>query len=65
MTTDLTGDFGLSEEEFDWDVFVPDSDDTEIAAEAAALRRRGRAGPGRPAGNLDWDAVREDLGDRG
>jgi hypothetical protein len=37
VTTDLTGDFELGEDEFDWDVFRPDPDDAEIAAEAAAL----------------------------
>ncbi|HEX4127479.1 MAG TPA: hypothetical protein VHX67_07870 [Acidimicrobiales bacterium] len=37
MTTDLTGDFELGEDEFDWDVFLPDPDEAEIAAEAAAL----------------------------
>jgi hypothetical protein len=37
MTTDLTDDSELDEEEFDWDVFLPDPDDAEIAAEAAAF----------------------------
>ena len=32
MTTDLTGDFGVGEEEFDWDVFVPDPDDAEVGS---------------------------------
>ena len=37
MTTDLTGDFGVDEEEFDWDVFLPDPDEAEMEAEAASL----------------------------
>ena len=59
MTTDLTGDFGLSEEEFDWDVFVPDPDDTEIAAEAAALDDEDELAL--DDSEFDWDAaLRED-----
>jgi hypothetical protein len=38
MTTDLTGDFGVDEEEFDWDVFLPDPDEAAIEAEAALLQ---------------------------
>ena len=37
MTTDLTGDFGVDEDEFDWDVFLPDPDEAAIEAEAASL----------------------------
>lgn len=37
MTTDLTGDFEVGEDELDWDVFLPDPDDAAVAAEAAAL----------------------------
>ena len=37
MTTDLTDGSELSEEEFDWDVFLPDPDDAEIAAEAGEV----------------------------
>ncbi len=35
MTTDLTDGSELNEEEFDWDVFAPDPDESEIAANAA------------------------------
>ena len=38
MTTDLTGDFGVDEEELDWDVFLPDPDEAAMEAEAASLR---------------------------
>ena len=59
MTTDLTGDFGLSEEEFDWDVFVPDPDDAEVAAEAAALEDEDELNL--DDSEFDWDAaLRED-----
>jgi hypothetical protein len=59
VTTDLTGDFGLSEEEFDWDVFVPDPDDTEIAAEAAAPDDEDELAL--DDSEFDWDAaLRED-----
>ena len=59
MTTDLTGDFGLGEEEFDWDVFVPDPDDAEIAAEAAALEDEDELDL--DDSEFDWDAaLRED-----
>src|ERR1700677_2784844 len=59
MTTDLTGDFELGEEEFDWDVFVPDPDDAEIAAEAAALEDEDELGL--DDSDFDWDAaLRED-----
>ena len=37
MTTDLTGDFGVDEEELDWDVFLPDPDEADMEAEAASL----------------------------
>jgi hypothetical protein len=59
VTTDLTGDFGLGEEEFDWDVFVPDPDDAEIAAEAAALEDEDELDL--DDSEFDWDAaLRED-----
>ena len=59
MTTDLTGDFGLGEEEFDWDVFVPDPDEAEIAAEAAALEDEDELDL--DDSDFDWDAaLRED-----
>ncbi len=37
MTTDLTNDPEVDEDDFEWDVFVPDPDEAELAAEAAAL----------------------------
>ena len=37
MTTDLTDDSEVDEDDFEWDVFVPDPDEAELAAEAAAL----------------------------
>ena len=40
MTTDLSGDFGLGEEEFDWDVFVPDPDEAEIERKPPRSRTR-------------------------
>ena len=60
MTTDLTGDFELGEEEFDWDLFVPDPDDAEIAAEAAALEDEDELDL--DDSDFDWDAaLREDT----
>ena len=47
MTTDLTGDFELSEDEFDWDVFLPDPDESADRRGGRCARGRGRAGPGR------------------
>ena len=58
MTTDLTGDFELGEEEFDWDVFVPDPDDAEIAAEAAALEDEDELDL--DDSDFDWDAALRD-----
>ena len=55
MTTDLSGDFGLGEEEFDWDVFVPDPDEAEIAAEAAALEDEDELDL--DDSEFDWDAA--------
>jgi hypothetical protein len=55
MTTDLTDDSELSEEGFDWDVFVPDPDDAEIAAEAAALEDQDELDL--DDSDLDWEAA--------
>jgi hypothetical protein len=58
MTTDLTGDFELGEEEFDWDVFLPDPDEAELAAEAAALEDEGDLAV--DDSDLDWEAALHD-----
>lgn len=59
MTTELTGDFGLGEDEFEWDVFLPDPDEAEIAAEAAALQNEDELDL--DDSDFDWDAaLRED-----
>ena len=59
MTTDLTGDFELGEDEFDWDVFLPDPDEAEIAAEAAALEDEAELDL--DDSDFDWEAaLRED-----
>ncbi len=59
VTTDLTDDFGLGEEEFAWDVFEPDPDDADIAAEAAALEDGDELDL--DDSEFDWDAaLRED-----
>ena len=64
MTTDLTGDFELGEDELEWDVFVPDPDDAEIAAEAAALEDEDELDL--DDSDFDWDsALREDPDPRG
>lgn len=55
MTTDLTGDFELDEEEFDWDVFLPDPDEAEIAAQAAALEDEAELDL--DDSDLDWEAT--------
>jgi hypothetical protein len=55
MTTDLTGDSELSEEELDWDAFLPDPDDAKIAAEAAALEDRAELDL--DDSDLDWEAA--------
>jgi hypothetical protein len=58
MTTDLTGDFELGEDEFDWDVFVPDPNAAEIAAEAAALQNEDELNL--DDSDFDWDAALRD-----
>jgi hypothetical protein len=55
VTTDLTDDFGLGEEEFAWDVFEPDPDDADIAAEAAALEDGDELDL--DDSEFDWDAA--------
>ena len=55
MTTDLTGGSDLNEEEFDWDVFAPDPDEAEIAAEAAALEDRAELNL--DDSHIDWEAA--------
>src|ERR1700722_5436476 len=60
MTTDLTDDSDLDEEEFDWDVFLPDPDDAEMAAEAAALDDQDDLDL--DDSDIDWEAApREDA----
>ena len=60
MTTDLTGDFELGEDEFDWDVFLPDPDDVDAEAEAAALEDDPELS--RDDSDFDWDgALRDDA----
>ena len=59
MTTDLTGDSELSEDEFDWDVFLPDPDEAQVAAEAAALEDEDELDL--DDSDFDWEAaLRED-----
>jgi hypothetical protein len=59
VTTDLTDDFELGEDEFDWDVFVPDPDETELAAQAAALDDEDELSL--DDSEFDWEAsLRED-----
>jgi hypothetical protein len=61
MTTDLSGDFELGEDEFDWDVFLPDPDEAEIAAEAAALEDESELDL--DDSEFDWEVgLREDAG---
>jgi hypothetical protein len=61
MTTDLTGDFELGEDEFDWDVFLPDSDGSEVEDAAAALEDEGELSL--DDSDFDWDgALRDDAG---
>ena len=55
MTTDLTDGSELSEEEFAWDVFAPDPDESEIAAEAAALEDEDELDL--DDSHLDWEAA--------
>ena len=60
MTTDLTGDFGVDEDEFDWDVFLPDPDEAAIEAEAAALEDETELNL--DDSHFDWEgALREDA----
>ncbi len=61
MTTDLTGDFGLGEDEFDWDVFLPDPDESEIAAEAAALEDDAELDL--DDSDFDWEAALREEGE--
>jgi hypothetical protein len=64
MTTDLTGDFELGEDEFDWDVFLPDPDQADMEAEAASLE--GEAELSLDDSDFDWDgALRDDTGPDG
>jgi hypothetical protein len=59
VTTDLSDDFELGEDEFDWDVFVPDPDETELAAQAAALEDETELSL--DDSEFDWEAaLRED-----
>ena len=61
MTTDLTGDFELGEDEFDWDVFLPDPDEVDPEAEAAALEDDAELSL--DDSDFDWDgALRDDAG---
>ena len=61
MTTDLTGDFELGEDEFDWDVFLPDPDDADVESEAAALEDDAELSL--DDSDFDWDgALRDDAG---
>jgi hypothetical protein len=60
MTTDLTGDFELGEEEFDWDVFLPDPDEAEIAAAAAALEDEAELDL--DDSSFDWEAALREEG---
>jgi hypothetical protein len=60
MTTDLTGDFGVDEDEFDWDVFLPDPDEAAIEAEAASLEDETELNL--DDSHFDWEgALREDA----
>ena len=61
MTTDLTGDFELGEDEFDWDVFLPDPDEAEIEAEAAALEDEAELDL--DDSDFDWEAALREDGD--
>ena len=55
MTTDLTGGSDLGEEEFDWDVFAPDPDESELAVAAAALENQAELNL--DDSDLDWEAA--------
>ena len=57
MTTDLTGDFELGEDEFDWDVFLPDSDEADVEDVASTFEDE------TDESDFDWDgALRDDTG---
>jgi hypothetical protein len=61
VTTDLTGDFELGEDEFDWDVFLPDPDEADMEAEASALENEAELSL--DDSDFDWDgALRDDAG---
>jgi len=60
MTTDLTGDFGVDEDGFDWDVFLPDPDEAQMEAEAASLEDETELNL--DDSDFDWEAaLREDA----
>jgi hypothetical protein len=60
MTTDLTGDFELGEDEFDWDVFVPDPDESDVHGQTAALEDDAELSL--DDADFDWDgALRDDA----
>jgi hypothetical protein len=60
VTTDLTGDYELGEDEFDWDNFLPDPDDAEFDAEAATLEDEAELSL--DDSHYDWDgALRDDA----
>jgi hypothetical protein len=65
MTTDLTGgDFELGEDEFDWDVFLPDPDEADMEAKAAALEDEAELSL--DDSDFDWDgALSDDAGPEG
>jgi hypothetical protein len=64
MTTDLSGDFELGEDEFDWDVFLPDPDEADMEAHAAALEDEAELSL--DDSDFDWDgALRDDAGPNG
>src|ERR1700722_5869296 len=64
MTTDLTGDFELGEDEFEWDVFLPDPDDADLEAQVAALEDDAELSL--DDSDFDWDrALRDDAGPDG
>ena len=51
MTTDLTGDFELGEDEFDWDVFLPDSAETDVEDTTGTLEYE------TDESDFDWDGA--------
>lgn len=58
MTTDLTDGSELSEEEFDWDVFAPDPDESETNGDVTALEDQGDLTL--DDSDLDWEAALRD-----